>query len=235
MDGKRFTNWTDYAWLLIVGLASSLYCAAEANRLGPTFDEPLYVRCGLERWRTGSTYELMRVGTMPLPVDVAALPIAIWERWRGMPFDADADLGRILPVAHLGTLAFWWLLLAYGWLIAGRIGGALGGPLGCDVARRGTESARSRRPGHDRPCAHRGLARLLLSLLDRAQRRLAETRRDTRDFLRSPCWPRRRRSFSSPFAWLQSNLNGSGRNRPHPTSRHELRNRFGACSASQLA
>lgn len=133
MDRRRLTLLGDGLWLLLAGIASSLYCATSAPQIGPTFDEPLYVRYGLERWHTGSTYQLMRVGTMPLPVDVAALPVAVWEHLRGERFDVDADLARILPVARLGTLAFWWVLLVYGWLIARRLGGAWAGRLAVAV------------------------------------------------------------------------------------------------------
>ena len=35
-------------------VASSIWCVTAAARLGPTFDEPLYITRGLERWRTGS-------------------------------------------------------------------------------------------------------------------------------------------------------------------------------------
>jgi 4-amino-4-deoxy-L-arabinose transferase-like glycosyltransferase len=101
--------------------------------MGPTFDEPLYVKFGLERWRSGSTFELMRVGTMPLPVDVQSLPIHIWERWRGERFDPVSDLHRLLPIARGGNLVFWWILLYYGWRIARQIGGPWAGRLAVAV------------------------------------------------------------------------------------------------------
>src|SRR5262245_46793125 len=123
MDRTRRILLLDGLWLAFLGVASSIYCGSAAQRIGPTFDEPLYVRCGLERWRSGSNYELMRVGTMPLPVDVTALPVSIWERISGRQFDPVVDLDQILPVARRGNLAFWWVLLVYGWLIARRLGG----------------------------------------------------------------------------------------------------------------
>jgi hypothetical protein len=129
MDRTRLTLICDWVWLVVLGVVSSLYGGASAQRIGPTFDEPLYVKCGLERWRTGSSYELMRVGTMPLPVDVATLPVGIWERVRGEQFDPTADLGRILPVARMGSLAFWWVLVIYVWLAARRLGGPWAGRL----------------------------------------------------------------------------------------------------------
>src|SRR5262245_52421003 len=75
----------------------------------------------------------MQVGTMPLPVDVTTLPVYVWERVRGEPFNAIADLDRILPVARMGNLAFWWLLLVYGWVAARRIGGPWAGRLAVAV------------------------------------------------------------------------------------------------------
>src|SRR5262245_66460418 len=96
----------DWLWLLAWGVASSVWCVSAAGRLGATFDEPVYVSCGLECWRTGSHAPLMRLGTMPLPVDAETLPLYLWERWRGEPFDPEADLGRLLPWARAGALPF---------------------------------------------------------------------------------------------------------------------------------
>ena len=114
----------DALWLLICGIASSAWCLSAGQQLGATFDEPIYVTRGLEAWRTGSHAGLLHLGTMPLPVDVQTLPLLLWERWRGLPFDPAADLEQILPVARAGTLVFWWLLLLYG-MLAGR---TLAGP-----------------------------------------------------------------------------------------------------------
>ena len=60
-------RWVDVLWLLVFGLASSVWCLTAATRIGVTFDEPLYVKAGLVNWRTGSNKLLMRAGTMPLP------------------------------------------------------------------------------------------------------------------------------------------------------------------------
>lgn len=114
----------DALWLLVVGALSSAWCATAAGRLGATFDEPFYVAEGLNSWRSGSNQVLMRKGTMPLPVDTQTLPLYLWERHRGEPFDPVADLHQLLPVARLANLPFWWLLLFYG-LWWGRV---LGGP-----------------------------------------------------------------------------------------------------------
>jgi len=119
----------DAGWFLACLVASSVWCLTAAHELGATFDEPLYLTRGLETWRSGSHAGLMKLGTMPLPVDWDTLPLYVWERWREKPFDVAADLDRILPVARAGTLAFWWLLLAYGWLAARRLAGPWGGRL----------------------------------------------------------------------------------------------------------
>jgi hypothetical protein len=115
----------DWAWLLVVGIVSTIWCLTAARMLSATFDEPTYLHCGLEHWRTGSYKQLLKLGTMPLPIDVETLPVHLWERWRGSPVDFEAAL----PVARAGNLLFWWLLLIYalraGRALAGRWGGRL--------------------------------------------------------------------------------------------------------------
>ncbi len=66
---------------------------------------------------------------MPLPPHIQTLPLYIWERWRGEPFDVVQDLDRLLPIARMGTLPFWWLLLLYGWLAGRQMAGPWGGRL----------------------------------------------------------------------------------------------------------
>ncbi|HET6572281.1 MAG TPA: hypothetical protein VFG68_01675 [Fimbriiglobus sp.] len=114
----------DALWLLLVGALSSAWCVTASSRLGATFDEPFYIAEGLNSWRSGSNQVLMRKGTMPLPVDAQTLPLYLWERQRGEPFDPVADLHQLLPTARLANLPFWWLLLFYGL----RWGRVLGGP-----------------------------------------------------------------------------------------------------------
>jgi hypothetical protein len=116
-------------WLLFWIIASSLGCVSAASHLGATFDEPTYIAYGLESWNTGSSKRLLDLGTMPLPPHVQTLPLHLWERWRGESFEPFRDLDRLLPVARLGTLPFWWLLLSYGWLAGRQIAGAWGGRL----------------------------------------------------------------------------------------------------------
>ena len=104
-DTKSTGRWnaTDWLWLLFWGVLSSAYCLSAAARLSATFDEPLYVRLGLEHWRTGSTAGLMRVGTMPLPVDVETLPLRVWEISRGEYFDPAADERAPTPTAAVDS------------------------------------------------------------------------------------------------------------------------------------
>jgi hypothetical protein len=116
-------------WLLFWIIASSVWCVSASARLSATFDEPTYISLGLESWRTGSYKPLLDLGTMPLPPQVQTLPLHLWERWRGEPFDPSTDIERLLPVARLGTLPFWWLLLVYGWLAGRQIAGVWGGRL----------------------------------------------------------------------------------------------------------
>jgi hypothetical protein len=128
MGGRNGRLW-EAAWLLFWMIASSAWCVSASARLSATFDEPTYLSLGLESWRTGSSKSLLDLGTMPLPPHLQTLPLHLWERWRGETFDVAADLERLLPVARLGTLPFWWLLLLYGWLAGRQIAGAWGGRL----------------------------------------------------------------------------------------------------------
>jgi hypothetical protein len=126
----RGRDWTlDALWLLIVVGVSSAWCVTAANQLGATFDEPFYLAQGLEFWRTGSHARLLSKGTMPLAVDLTTFPLYLWERWGGFRFDLVGDFDRVLVVARVGTLVFWWLLLGYGWLVGRLLGGPWGGRL----------------------------------------------------------------------------------------------------------
>jgi hypothetical protein len=119
MDGSR-DRLGDWLWLLAFGVASSVWCLSAAQTLGVTFDEPLYLAGGLEFWRTGSHHTLLRYGSMPLPMDVCALPVYVGER-----LELGSSTGpAAFFVARSGTLLFWWLLLFY----AGQAGRALAGP-----------------------------------------------------------------------------------------------------------
>ena len=120
----------DWLWFLVCGILSSIWCLTAAGQLSATFDEPIYINRGLQHWRSGSYHPLLQMGTMPLPVDAETLPLYLWERWRGVPFDPVADFQKLLPPARAMTLLFWWLLLCYGRL-AGR---ALAGPWGGRLA-----------------------------------------------------------------------------------------------------
>src|SRR5262245_61520995 len=103
----------DVAWLLAAFALSAAWCVGAAVQAGFTLHETGYVRLGLEGWRSGSDYGLIRLGTMPLPADVQALPTYLVERWRGRPFDLDADFPLLLRSARTANLVFWALLLVY--------------------------------------------------------------------------------------------------------------------------
>ncbi len=119
----------DWLWFLAFATVSSVWCVTAAFQLGPTFDEPLYVRRGLEGWRTGSHGALLRVGTMPLPIAVETLPLYLWERSQGVTLDPVGDLNALLPWARAGMLLFWWLLLFYARLAGRELAGPWGGRL----------------------------------------------------------------------------------------------------------
>ncbi len=113
----------DVAWFLFFAIASSVYCLSAVRHLSATFDEPGYVVDGLERWRSGSYDTLMKWGTMPLPVDLATLPLYLKERWTGGKFDPVADFDRMIAITRSTNLIFWWLILGAAWLCASQIGG----------------------------------------------------------------------------------------------------------------
>ncbi|MEP6822875.1 MAG: glycosyltransferase family 39 protein, partial [Chthoniobacterales bacterium] len=114
----------DVSWLLFFGAASAWWCVTAAYALSATFDEPTYLQLGLEHWCTWATKPLMRLGTLPLAIDLQTLPLFLWEKWRGVPIDPVSDLPWALPWTRIVTLAFWWTLLVYAW----RAGRALAGP-----------------------------------------------------------------------------------------------------------
>ena len=122
-------RWADILWLLLVGAYSSAWCVTAAAELGATFDEPFYLNAGLTSWRTGSNKPLMSAGTLPLAVDVQTLPVYLWERARGEPFQPYRDIDVLLPVTRAASLPFWWLLLVYAMRLGRTWGGAWGGRL----------------------------------------------------------------------------------------------------------
>jgi hypothetical protein len=116
----------DWLWVLACVALSAAWCLTAGARLGVTFDEPIYVTTGLADWHAGGHRGLMRLGTMPLPIDVQTLPLALSESSRRAPFEL-AELPRRLPQARAMTLAFWILLLLSGWRAGRALGGNWGG------------------------------------------------------------------------------------------------------------
>src|SRR5436190_21018394 len=111
MDRRR---WVDPLWFLAWAALSSTWCLTAAARLGPTFDEPIYLERGLNGWREFSHHGLIQLGTMPLPIDVQTLPLYLWETAQGTPISPQNDLDQVLSWMRAGNLVFWWLLLWYG-------------------------------------------------------------------------------------------------------------------------
>jgi len=124
IDPRRGARLLDTVWLLVCVTASTAWCVTAAGHLSATFDEPLYLRLGLDAWRTGSQRGLLRMGVMPLPANVQTLPLRLAELARGRPWDADSDFETLLPWFRAGTLPFWWLLLTVSFLAARRLGGS---------------------------------------------------------------------------------------------------------------
>jgi hypothetical protein len=113
----------DLAWLLCWGALSTVWCWSAGHTLGSTYDEQFYVQAGLKNWHEFNHRELLRQGTMPLAPEVQTLPVRVAEWW--LSIDATADWLDWLPLARLGTLLFWWLLL---WASL-RLGSLYGGPV----------------------------------------------------------------------------------------------------------
>lgn len=119
----------DWSWFLVLGAVSTLWCITAAGQLSATYDEPFYITQGLQCWHTGTHQNLLRMGTMPLPIDLETLPLYLWERWQGIRFDPQRDMDQLLPLARGITLLFWWLLLIYARLAGRHLAGPWGGRL----------------------------------------------------------------------------------------------------------
>jgi hypothetical protein len=117
----------DVLWVLVFGVVGSLWCLTAGERLGPTFDEPVYLESGLHFWRTGSLKPLLDKGTMPLPVVVCTAPVRGWELARGERVELPDEFDSALALARPATLLFWWVLIIHGFLAGGRIAGPWGG------------------------------------------------------------------------------------------------------------
>jgi hypothetical protein len=124
---SRHTTLWDWLWLIAFGLASSAACIVAAGQVGVTFDEPTYLEHGLNFWHTGSHRSLLKLGTMPLPVDVQTLPIAVTEWVRGERYELSKDFARVIVWMRYGNLAFWWMLLYFGMQLARDLGGPWAG------------------------------------------------------------------------------------------------------------
>ncbi len=103
----------DFIWLAAILWGSSLLVYETSKQLSATFDETFYMKCGLTFWRERTNAELMRAGTMPLPVHVQSLPVYLVEQFREKPFDLTEDYGTILSYMRATNLIFWGLLLIY--------------------------------------------------------------------------------------------------------------------------
>ncbi|HEY1187654.1 MAG TPA: glycosyltransferase family 39 protein [Gemmata sp.] len=117
----RRERWADAAWLGALVVWAVVYCIPAAARIGVTYDEPFYLYAGLDGWYSGSPQRTTTVGTMPLPVFAATLPVYLEQVRTGervyLPFER-------LRVARAVTLVWFVLLL----VLALRLGRAAGGP-----------------------------------------------------------------------------------------------------------
>ena len=110
------------AFLLVA--CTTLWISGSSLSLSATFDEPVYLKCGLDCWANHTHKPLMRLGTMPLPVDLETLPLNLWYWWHQTTPDFNNDFGWMLTVARTTALLFWWNLLLQCW----RLGTLIAGP-----------------------------------------------------------------------------------------------------------
>lgn len=132
MDGaeSKQSRFFDGLWFVAWALGSSIWCLGAAWELGATFDEPIYLKAGLDGWRRGTHEPLLRMGTMPLPADVATLPLYLYERWTGAEVVVgEGDVHGYLFWARATTQIFWWQLLFFACLIGRHLAGPWGGRL----------------------------------------------------------------------------------------------------------
>jgi hypothetical protein len=120
----------DALWFGFWFALSACWILSAAAVVGATFDEPVYLELGAVFWRTGSHQELMRLGTMPLPMDLSTFPIFVYERWTGTRLDLFADMfPQLLFWCRAMILIFWAILLVSARVVGGSIGGPWGGRL----------------------------------------------------------------------------------------------------------
>ena len=115
------------ACILLWGVLSTAWCWSAGHALGPTFDEPFYIQAGLKNWHDLNHRELLTQGTMPLAAEVQTLALRLAEIfWSADPVHDWLDW---LPIARMGTIVFWWLLLWATFRLGSLYGGVLGGRL----------------------------------------------------------------------------------------------------------
>src|SRR5262245_41218830 len=112
-------------WFVVWGGFSTLWCWTAAQAIGPTFDESFYIRAGLQSWHDLNHREMLAQGTMPLPPEVQTLPLLLAAWFTSA--DLEHDLSSCVPIARLGTIVFWWLLLWASYRLGSWYAGELGG------------------------------------------------------------------------------------------------------------
>src|SRR5262245_43409869 len=123
-------KFAELLWFAGWAIASSVWCLQAAATLGATFDEPIYLRAGLECWRNRTHEPLLRMGTMPLPGDLATMPLYLYEPGTGTRLELEhSDVSQPLFWARATTLLFWWLLLLYARAVGRHLAGPWGGRL----------------------------------------------------------------------------------------------------------
>jgi len=108
---RTWNGWKHWILLGLVSIISGLGIWVGPASTGATFDEPTYLVCGLKGWRERTHKPLMRLGTMPLPADMATVPLALveWAGWK--QWNLKEDFPVAIRIARTASLVFWCLLL----------------------------------------------------------------------------------------------------------------------------
>jgi hypothetical protein len=121
--------WFDIVWIIAFGFFASIYAIESSKEWSTTFDETFYLQEALAMKDGAGLGNLMKAGTMPLPVYFQKWTLELFEWSRGTKINYLAEYTLALQVARLSALPFLWLMIICGYLIANKYGGSLAGKL----------------------------------------------------------------------------------------------------------
>jgi Dolichyl-phosphate-mannose-protein mannosyltransferase len=112
----------DIAGLIVLLIAGSAWCWMTADRVGLTYDEPIYLIEGRRGWIDSTSTHLLKHGTMPLPIDVQSM---LPSYFSVAPVDPPTEyILSQYRLARRANIVFWWVLIVH----VGLLGWQLGGP-----------------------------------------------------------------------------------------------------------